>query len=98
MLDMRIDRFEDLVIWQESIKLTKQIYHLTMVGLLKNDFPLRDQIRKSVVSISSNIAEGFSKRNNNELIRFLRIAMGSAGELKNQICIAHAVQYIPDNI
>jgi four helix bundle protein len=87
-------RFEELVIWQESIKITKLIYELTAKPPFAHDWGLRDQMRRSVVSISSNIVEGFSKRNNNEFIRFLRIAMGSAGELKSQIHVAHVVHYL----
>jgi four helix bundle protein len=58
------------------------------------DFGLRDQIRRAVVSISSNIVEGFEKRNNNEFARYLKIAKGSAGEVKNQLYIALSVGYV----
>ena len=58
------------------------------------DYGLRDQMRRAVVSISSNIVEGFEKNNNNELVRYLKIAKGSAGELRNQLYIAKEVSYI----
>ena len=54
----------------------------------------RDQIRRAIISVSSNIVEGFEKNNNNEFIRFLKIAKGSIGEVRNQLYIALAVNYI----
>src|SRR3989344_2086088 len=91
---MKITRFEDLGIWKLSLKLTKKIYDITSKKKFSRDFGLRDQIRKAIISISSNIVEGFEKNNNNELIRFLKIAKGSAGEVRNQLYIALVVDYI----
>ncbi|MBI4122240.1 MAG: four helix bundle protein [Parcubacteria group bacterium] len=91
---MKIARFEDLAIWKESLAATKRVYALTMLPSFYRDFALRDQMRRAVVSISSNIAEGFEKHNNNELIRYLRIAKGSAGEVRSQLCVAEAVGYL----
>jgi len=71
---MKILRFEDLEIWKLSLKITKIIYDLTSEGKFSKDFGLRDQIRRAMVSVSSNIVEGFEKRNNNEFIRFLKRA------------------------
>ncbi|MCX6763243.1 MAG: four helix bundle protein [Candidatus Moranbacteria bacterium] len=90
---MKINRFEDLNIWKLSLKITKEIYDLTMIGKFSKDFGLRDQIRRAVVSISSNIVEGFEKNSNNEFIRFLKIAKGSTGEVRNQLYIAFSVGY-----
>jgi len=91
---MKITKFEDLEIWKLALKITKVIYDLTSERKFSKDFALRDQIRRAVISISSNIAEGFEKNNNNEFIRFLKIAKGSAGEVRNQLYIALAVEYI----
>jgi len=91
---MKIIKFEDLKIWKLSLKITKDIYNLTAKKEFSRDFGLRDQIQRAIVSISSNIVEGFEKNNNNELIRFLKIAKGSAGETRNQLYIALAVNYI----
>lgn len=73
---------------------TKTIYDYTSGGKFSKDFGLRDQIRRAVVSISSNIVEGFEKRSNNEFRRFLLISKGSAAEVRNQLHIALAVNYI----
>ena len=94
---MNITKFEDLEIWQTSLKVTKEIYDITSIGKFSKDFGLRDQIRRAVVSISSNIVEGFEKRNNNEFRRFLMIAKGSAGEVRNQLYIALEIGHIRQN-
>lgn len=91
---MTVRKFEDLRIWQLSIKITKNIYDITSTGMFVKDMALTNQLRRAVISISSNIAEGFEKNNNNEFIRFLRIAKGSTGEIKNQLWIALSIKYI----
>jgi four helix bundle protein len=93
---MKIKKFEDLPIWQLALKVTKEIYDLTNKKEFSKDFSLRDQIRGAIISVSSNIVEGFEKNNNNEFIRFLKIAKGSVGEVRNQLYIALAVNYITE--
>jgi four helix bundle protein len=94
---MRINKFEDLEIWKLSVKLAVNIYKLTTGNLFSKDYGLRDQIRRSAVSVSSNIAEGFEMLNNNDLVRFLRIAKGSAGEARSQLCLALELKYVKDS-
>lgn len=91
---MKINKFEDLGIWKLSLKITKEIYDLTSKKEFSRDFGLRDQIRRAIISVSSNIVEGFEKSNNNEFIRFLKISKGSVGEVRNQLRIALVVGYI----
>lgn len=91
---MKIQKFEDLNIWKDSLELTKEIYGLTSIGKFAKDYGLKDQIQRAMVSVSSNIVEGFEKNNNNEFIRYLRIAKGSAGEVRNQLHIALSVGYV----
>jgi len=91
---MKITKFEELNIWKLALKITKEIYDFTAKKEFSKDFRLRDQIRGAIISVSSNIVEGFEKNNNNEFIRFLKIAKGSAGETRNQLYIALAVGYI----
>ncbi len=91
---MKILKFEELSIWKISLKLTKDIYDITAKKEFYRDFVLKDQMRRAVISISSNIVEGFEKNNNNEFIRFLKIAKGSAGELRNQLYICLTIKYI----
>ena len=91
---MKIRKFEDLEIWKLALKITKEIYDLTGKKEFSKDFSLRDQLRRAIISVSSNIVEGFEKNNNNEFIRFLKIAKGSVGEVRNQLYIALVVGYI----
>ncbi len=91
---MKITKFEDLNIWRDALALTKEIYDITSAPAFAKDFVLKDQLRRAIISISSNIVEGFEKNNNNEFIRFLKIAKGSAGEARNQLHIALVVGYI----
>jgi len=91
---VKINRFEDLKIWKLALKITKEIYDLTSEKKFSRDFVLVDQIRRAIISVSSNIVEGFEKNNNNEFIRFLKIAKGSVGEVRNQLYIALVTGYI----
>ncbi|WP_309385277.1 four helix bundle protein [Cerasicoccus frondis] len=81
----KIERFEEIQAWREARELTKEIYILCKQEPLSSDFGLRDQIRRSAVSIGSNIAEGFGRGSRPEFVRFLRIAQGSAYEFRSQL-------------
>lgn len=94
---MTITDFKELPIWQQSMILTKTIYAVSAKKEFSQDFGLRDQIRRAIVSVSSNIVEGFEKSNNNELVRYLRISKGSVGEVRNQIEIAKIIGYIHED-
>ncbi|WP_309400683.1 four helix bundle protein [Cerasicoccus maritimus] len=89
-----IDKFEDIQAWQAARELTKQIYLLCQDEALASDFGLRDQIRRSAVSIGSNIAEGYGRNSRAELIRFLRISQGSAYEFRSQLYTLLDANYI----
>lgn len=91
---MKYQKFEDLPIWQEAIKITKIVYDHSANDKWRKDFGLRDQIRRAIISVSSNIVEGFEKRSNNEFARFLKIAKGSLAETKNQLYVALEIGYI----
>lgn len=91
---MKILRFEDLDVWKEATSLAVDIYGISKDGKLGKDFGFLDQLRKSAVSIASNIAEGKERETVPEFIRFLYIAKGSAGELGTQIYIAQQIAYL----
>jgi four helix bundle protein len=90
----KVECFEDLFIWQKAIEFAKEIYLLTEKKGLKNDFGLKNQMRDSSVSISSNIAEGFERRSRKEYLNFLNYAKGSSGEIRSQLYVAFEVGYI----
>jgi four helix bundle protein len=90
----RVERFEDLRIWQSAFALSKEIYRITSDGLFSRDFGLRDQMRRAAVSVMSNIAEGFERHSNQDFSRFLAIARGSCAEVRSQLYLAHFLGYI----
>jgi len=77
--------FEDLEIWQEARRLSKEIISISETTNLKRDFKLRDQIKGSSGSVMDNIAEGFERDGNLEFRQVLAIAKGSAGETRSQL-------------
>ena len=91
---MTVRSFEDLEIWKEARRLTGQIYRLTRNPKFSKDFRLGGQIQGAVVSIMSNIAEGFERGGNQEFIQFLYIAKGSCGEVRSQLYVALDQGYV----
>ena len=91
---MKIERFEDLEIWQEARELCKFVFSITLSDAFKKDFKFRDQIRASSGSIMDNIAEGFERGGNKEFMQFLYIAKGSCGETRSQSYRAFDFQYL----
>lgn len=83
--------FEELVIWQEGMKICYQVYDALEHC---HDFGLRNQMERSAVSVPSNIAEGYELSSDRAFIRHLYIAKGSAGELRTQMYIAIRQKYI----
>ncbi len=82
---MYYQRFEDLPVWNEAIDLALEVFQLAATGRLNDLGDLRDQIERSAISVSNNIAEGFERGTNNELIHFLYTARGSAGEVRSML-------------
>ena len=88
---MRMRRYEDLLLWQKAMQLAKMVY-LLQKGLPKEEmYGLGDQIRRAVVSVPSNIAEGYGRGGDAEFKRFLAISRGSLFELKTQLQLAEGV-------
>ena len=84
---MKYERFEQLPVWQAAIELARRIYGLSAKPEFRGQGSLRDQIERAVVSISNNIAEGFERGTTQELLTFLYIARGSAGEVRSMLCL-----------
>ena len=89
-----IRRFEDLVAWQKARELTREIYRASSTGTFAKDFGLRDQIRRAVVSIMSNLAEGFERGRRAEFHQFLSIAKSSCAEVRAQLYVALDAQHL----
>lgn len=94
---MKIESFEDLLVWQKAMDLAEQVYRVTSSGLLSKDFGLKDQLQRAVVSIPANIAEGFERKSTREFQQFLNIAKGSCGELRCLIILANRIGYLDKN-
>jgi four helix bundle protein len=86
----------DLDVWKNGIELVKKIYILTKDSPKEEIYTLTSQIRRSAISIPSNIAEGAARNSKKEFIQFLYIALGSAAELETQLIVAKELGYIKD--
>src|ERR1700752_1334785 len=90
----RVEGFEDLAAWQIGRRLARELFAVSSKGDFARDYILRDQSRRAAISVLSNIAEGFERGGNQELIQFLSVAKGSVGELRSQLFIATDCGYI----
>lgn len=90
----KIRSFTDLETWKEGHKFVLMLYKETKSFPNDERFGLTDQLRRAVVSITSNIAEGFSRSSKKEKIQFFHIALGSLTEVQNQLLIARDLSYI----
>ena len=93
----KIKQFEDLDIWKLAIEISIDIYKVSEEGKLKQDWGLKDQIRRAAMSISNNIAEGFEYDNNKDFIKFLRYSKGSAGEVRSQLFALRKIEFISED-
>lgn len=89
-----IEKFEDIVAWQEARVLTRNVYAVTRREPFARDFGLRDQIQRAAVSSMANIAEGFDCESKVEFGRFLGIARRSAVEVQSLLYVALDVDYL----
>ena len=87
-------RFEDIQAWQKVRAVSLQIYTLSQNGDFGKDFDLRRQIRRSALSIMSNIAEGQGRRTDRDFAHFLNIALGSVAETKSHMYRAFELAYV----
>ena len=95
---MRYERFEDLPVWNEAIELAVEVFALTSRPQFNSHLSLKDQIERSAVSVSNNIAEGFERGTNNELLAFIYIARGSAGEVRSMLCLFERLPFLQELI
>jgi len=78
-------------VWNEAIDLAVQVYDLTSKPEFASRYSLRDQVERAAVSVSNNIAEGFERGTNNELLAFQYISRGSAGEVRSMLCLLERI-------
>lgn len=90
---MKIQSYKELIVWQKAIKLVQLIYELTASFPKNEQFCLTSQIRRAIVSIPSNIAEGYARRSHKEYLQFYSISYGSALEVETQLIISRKLNF-----
>jgi len=94
-MNYKINRFEDLDVWKESMRLAVEVYEALRPC---RDYGLKDQMQRAAVSMPSNISEGYERHSNKEYIQFLYVAKGSSAELRTQLHLAERVKLIQPEI
>lgn len=89
--------FKDLIVWQKAMELVAEVYRLAKKLPKEELFALSDQIRRSAISIPSNIAEGQGRNSTKEFIQFLAIAKGSKAELETQLLLCVKIDYLNES-
>lgn len=89
----KVQNYRDLLVWRQGIELVKLVYRLTLSFPREETYGLTSQLRRSAISVPSNIAEGHSRDSLKEYLQFLSIAAGSLAELQTQLFIARELHY-----
>jgi four helix bundle protein len=96
MSNDKVKTHKDLIVWQKAMDFVEEIYKLTDIMPKTELYGLTSQIRRSAISIPSNIAEGAARNHNKEFIQFLYVALGSVSELETQLLLAERLEFIPE--
>jgi four helix bundle protein len=91
---MKIESYQDLIVWQKAMEYVVFCYEISAKFPASENFGLTSQLRRSAVSIPSNIAEGYGRNSRGEYIQFLGVANGSLKESETQIIVASRLKYI----
>ena len=94
---MKVTNYRELIVWQKSIAVAKQVYLLVKKLPKEELYALSDQMRRSAISISSNIAEGQERKTPIEFARFISYAQGSRAELETQLILCLEIGYFTEN-
>lgn len=95
-MNNEIKSFRDLLVWQKSMVLVTEVYNYTGRYPKEELYGITSQIRRSAVSVPSNIAEGYGRRSTGDYTRFLQISVGSLYELDTQLEISRNLGYLTD--
>lgn len=85
--------FEEFEVHKKGVVLTKQIFKILNKSSIEREFGFKDQIKRAVISITNNIAEGSEYNNNKQFIRFFKIAKGSCAEVRNMLILAKELEF-----
>ncbi len=95
--EFTIKSYKDLIVWKKSYELVKEVYKISSYLPERECYGLQSQIRRSAVSVPSNIAEGYRRKTTGAYIQFLNIAYGSAGELETQLLLCKDLYNLNSN-
>ena len=90
---MKYERFEQLPVWQAGMTLAERVFKLTADRAFNYQGDLRSQLQRAALSVSNNVAEGFERGTTQELLTFLYIARGSAGEVRSMLCLLERLDH-----
>ena len=93
---MTVRNYSELIAWQKAMDLVERVYACTKSFPREELYALTNQLRRAVVSIPSNVAEGQGRRSTNEFLRYLSIAHGSLREVETQVLIAARLKYLAE--
>ena len=88
--------YRDLDAWKKGVELAKKVYEITSNFPKEERFGLANQMRRCSVSIPSNIAEGYGRGSDNEIVQFLHVSLGSSNELDTQLAISYEVSFLDE--
>ena len=94
----KVNRFEDLEVWQKGMQLAEDIYYITRDEKFAREYSIKDQIIRASISISNNISECFEYDNRKDFIKFLRYSKGSTGEVRNMLVYLKRVGLISNEV
>ena len=89
--------FEEFEVYKKGILLAKQIFKLLIKSTLDKEFGFKEQIKRAVISITNNIAEGSEYNNNKQFVRYLKIAKGSCAEVKSMLILARELEFLTND-
>ncbi len=93
-MEVGLSDYKDLNVWRESMDLVESIYRLIKFLPQEEMYALSSQLRRAVISIPSNIAEGQNRNTQKEFVQFLYVSLGSASEVETQLLIAKRLNYL----
>lgn len=91
---MRYSRFQDLPVWKDSVEVAADIFRFTLTPIFRGKGDLANQLQRAGLSISNNIAEGFERQTNRELLQFIYWAKGSAGECQSMCAVMRELEFL----
>jgi four helix bundle protein len=94
---MKYSRFQDLPVWKDSVQIAADVFRFTLTPVFRGKGDIANQMQRAALSISNNIAEGFERQTNRELLQFIYHAKGSAGECQSMCAVMRELEFLKDH-